>query len=156
MDAVGSLPPDEEGCGIELPNVYYSKVNNDPYQWASTFDQYSFVNFVFGKVVKVQSPAELADFAKAFSLNQNSPNPFNSGTRIGYTVPQAAFLRLTVYNVLGQKVRTLVDGYVERGVYTVFWDGRDDAGVAVPSGVYIYALRCPGGNTIVRKMVLVR
>ena len=71
-------------------------------------------------------------------LAQNRPNPFVAETTIEYTVRKAAPVDLAVYNVLGQRVRTLVSGTVRSGAHAVTWDGTDDAGVAAPAGVYVY------------------
>ncbi len=85
---------------------------------------------------------ELADVPTAFELLQNYPNPFNPTTTIEFRVPDArAEIRLTIYNMLGQTVRTLVDGPRDVGTHRIVWDGRNDAGVPVGTGTYIYQLR---------------
>jgi hypothetical protein len=70
----------------------------------------------------------------------NAPNPFNASTQISYTLPEAGDVSLTIYSILGQPVRTLVRSHHEPGYYQVIWNGRDDAGYAVSSGIYIYRL----------------
>ena len=92
---------------------------------------------------------------KAFVLGQNRPNPFNPTTVIEYTLPEAASVKLEVYNMLGQVVRTLVDGEQQAGRYSVAWDGRDDLGREVATGIYFYRLSA-GKFHAVRRMVLVR
>ncbi|RMI03418.1 MAG: T9SS C-terminal target domain-containing protein, partial [Calditrichaeota bacterium] len=88
--------------------------------------------------------------AQAYRLEQNSPNPFNPSTRIRYTLQKPVFVKLTVYDILGRKVRTLVNGHQQAGSYTVTFDGRDLA-----SGVYLYKLKI--GNVVeTRKMMLIR
>lgn len=79
-----------------------------------------------------------------FRLAQNFPNPFTRATRIAYDVGTPAEVRLTLYNALGQLVRTLVQQQQEAGTYTVTWDGRDDAGRPVSSGFYLYRLEAAG------------
>jgi flagellar hook assembly protein FlgD len=91
----------------------------------------------------------------AFSLGQNVPNPFNPSTQIAYTLPQAGAVRLVVYNLLGQQIRTLVEGDQGAGRYRVEWDGRDDQGRVVSSGVYVYRL-VSAGLVESRRMVLVK
>ncbi|MCK6622862.1 MAG: T9SS type A sorting domain-containing protein [Calditrichaceae bacterium] len=86
-------------------------------------------------------------------LNANYPNPFNSDTRIEYGVPEAMHLRLVVYNLLGQQVRKLTEGYQPAGAQTALWDGRDDNGVPLGSGIYFIRLRA-GDQQIVRKAIL--
>ena len=90
-----------------------------------------------------------------FSVGQNYPNPFNPTTTIPYTLREDTQVRLTVYNVLGQQVTTLVDGFEQAGYKSAVWDGRDAAGVAVPSGTYVYRL-VAGDVVQARTMVLMR
>ena len=75
-----------------------------------------------------------------FVLFQNTPNPFNPETTIKYQIPNLMDVKVKVYNVLGQKVRTLVDSKQATGHYRVRWDGRNDSDVRVASGVYLYVL----------------
>lgn len=91
----------------------------------------------------------------AYSLLPNYPNPFNPSTAISYEMPVAGQLTLTIYNVLGQELRTLVDAYQEAGTYTVMWDSKDNAGHYLNSGVYFYTMKA-GDFTHSRKMVLMR
>ena len=89
-----------------------------------------------------------------FALGQNYPNPFNPSTIIPYQLPAAGHVRLEVFNILGQRLATLVDAEQSAGTYTAQWDGTDAAGRAVGAGVYIYRLSS-GGMTESRRMVLV-
>lgn len=92
---------------------------------------------------------------KAFALGQNFPNPFNPTTTIRYDLPLQSHVRLSVYNMLGQEVRTLVNGTREAGFHQITWDGRNEAGHAVASGIYIYRIRADRFvNT--RKMLLIK
>ncbi len=95
---------------------------------------------------------------KVFSLSQNSPNPFNPSTTISYEIPEssgAAKVVVAVYNIRGQKVITLVDELKEAGQYSVNWNGRNENGRRVSSGVYFYRMSA-GDFTAVRKMVIVK
>lgn len=76
-----------------------------------------------------------------FSLDQNSPNPFNAETSISFTVDQAGHVDLDVYNLLGQHVTTLVSDHYEPGTYRASWDAVDKNGSEVPSGIYFYRLQ---------------
>ncbi len=89
-----------------------------------------------------------------FALGQNYPNPFNPSTIIPYQLPTSAHVRLDVFNLLGQRLATLVDGVRPAGVHTEQWDATDAAGRAVGAGVYIYRLSS-GGVSESRRMVLV-
>ncbi|MCB9089898.1 MAG: Ig-like domain-containing protein [Calditrichae bacterium] len=88
-----------------------------------------------------------------FALMQNYPNPFNPATLIQFQIAQASPVRLDIYNILGQKVRTLVNEPLPAGRYTAVWDGRSDAGSGVSAGIYFYRLQA-GDYAKARKMVL--
>lgn len=92
---------------------------------------------------------------QAIALRQNRPNPFNPETRIELELPQSARAVLHVYDGNGRRVRTLLDRDLPAGVHGVSWDGRDDSGQILASGVYFYELRA---GTIVagRRMVMLR
>ena len=92
---------------------------------------------------------------QTFALQPNYPNPFNPATVIRFQLPQAAAVRLEIYDVLGQQVRTLVQGNREPGFHRVVWDGRDEGGRAAAGGVYFYRLRA-GEFTQVRKLLLLK
>jgi hypothetical protein len=91
----------------------------------------------------------------AYELAQNYPNPFNPETTIRYQLAHSGQVELSIYNTLGQKVRTLVSGYQPAGSYLRTWDGRDDFGRNVPSGIYFSRLTA-GSFRQVRKLVVVR
>jgi len=78
--------------------------------------------------------------ADIFSLHQNYPNPFNSGTEIRYQLPENCYVSLTVYNILGQTVKKLVQGHKEASHHLIHWNGRNRDGNSVPSGVYFSRL----------------
>lgn len=116
-------------------------------------------NTLFGVCVKGELKAGV-DRAEAvrplgFALWQNTPNPFNPSTQIGYALPRAGEVRLVIYNLLGQQIRALVEGDQGAGQYRVEWDGRDDQGRMVSSGVYVYRL-VSAGLVESRRMVLVK
>ena len=90
-----------------------------------------------------------------FVLNTNFPNPFNSGTSITFDAPGVQKVELSVFNVLGQKIRTLFIGTSVPGRNTLRWDGKDDAGRNISTGVYFYQLRTPA-SIITNKMVMIQ
>ncbi len=102
---------------------------------------------------------ETSDLMAQFSLSQNYPNPFNPTTSIQYTVnskqSNPVHTTLTVYNILGQRVRILVDDVKSPGQHRVIWDGKDDKGNSVASGIYFYMLKS-GDFTEVKKMLLIK
>jgi hypothetical protein len=96
-----------------------------------------------------------ANTPKSFRLFQNYPNPFNPETRIRYDLPQAGNVTLSVYNVLGQRVRVLVDEFQDAGRKSVTWDGRDDRGEEAASGIYFYKIKAEDFQ-MTMKMVLLK
>ena len=90
-----------------------------------------------------------------FILQQNYPNPFNPSTNIEYNLPHRSHVMIEILNILGQKVRTLVDGEKPAGVYRVIWDGEDNSGHPASTGVYLYRLRA-GDVVQTKKMLLLK
>jgi flagellar hook assembly protein FlgD len=74
-------------------------------------------------------------------VKQNYPNPFNPITIIKYQLPRTSEVELQIFNILGQKVKTLVKGRVQAGYYEAIWDGRNDLGQQVSTGIYIYRFK---------------
>jgi len=89
------------------------------------------------------------------SLHQNHPNPFNPETSISYTLSKPAQVTLTVYNMIGQPVRTLVNTKMAAGTHEVIWHATNDAGQTVPSGIYFFILR-NGSHTEIQKALLMK
>ena len=93
--------------------------------------------------------------AEKFRLQQNYPNPFNPTTEITYDLPATTQVELTIFNLLGQKIRTIVNEIQAAGSYRLSWNARDENGKQVPSGVYIYLLKT-GEFKQSRRMLLLR
>ena len=122
-------------------------------------------NFSFGTYkIQIRDMADLgqlgidddfAGIAREFALYPNFPNPFNPETRIRFQLAENSDVKLMVYDVLGRKVRTLVSDRMNAGHHVINWDGLNDAGTDVASGMYVYRIKA--GNFIAhRKMLLVR
>jgi len=92
---------------------------------------------------------------EAFSLSQNYPNPFNPVTTITFGIPEESDVVIDIYNLMGQKIRTLVSERRQPGCYTVRWDGKNDAGRSLSTGMYICRMRA-GSFQQIRKMVLLK
>jgi hypothetical protein len=95
------------------------------------------------------------DLENNFVLFQNYPNPFNPTTTISYNVPKASNITLSIYDILGNKVKELVNEFAVPGLYNVSWKGTNNAGAEVSSGVYLYSLKA-GNITITKKMFLIK
>jgi flagellar hook assembly protein FlgD len=104
---------------------------------------------------EVLSPKAL--LPKAFAMSQNYPNPFNPSTTIAYDIPEGdnVQVQLNVYNMRGQLVRTLVNESKSEGSYQIQWDGSDNYGRRVSSGVYFYRIKA-GEFSKTRKMVILK
>ena len=97
----------------------------------------------------------------AFALFPNAPNPFNTSTILRYEIPEPAYVNLSIYTLLGKRIRTLVDGRRKAGSYAVTWDGKDEQGIAAGSGIYLVRMEGlkkddPVRVERIRKMVLIR
>ena len=90
-----------------------------------------------------------------YILNQNYPNPFNPETTINYYLPSSNFIKLNIYNIEGQKVKTLYNGYSDFGYHQINWDGKNDNNSSLPSGVYILTLQYDN-NILNSKMVKIK
>ena len=112
------------------------------------------------KVPSVVSVGENGDqtngtLPTTYSLEQNYPNPFNPATRISYALPEPGFVKLCVYDINGSLVKTLVDKQHQAGRYQVIWDGDNQSGSKVSTGVYFYRLQA-NSFVQVRKMILLK
>jgi hypothetical protein len=107
-----------------------------------------------GKYTAVERDDNLP-LPETFELQQNYPNPFNAGTVIRFDLRRWAQVTLTVFNIMGQQVKELAKGEYSRGEHTVAWDGLDDRGESVGSGLYLYRLRANEFEQV-RKMVMVK
>lgn len=103
----------------------------------------------------VKGIEELAGHPKSFALFQNRPNPFNMGTVVRYDVPVDCYVKITVYDILGRPVKVLHAGVQRSGEYLVRWDGTDENGEPLPSGLYICQLVAKDIRRSI-KMVLLR
>jgi len=139
----------------EITISYYNTHMTEPEALNDTF-------IAFGTYAYTRNPTSVNSShpfsVKAFELSQNYPNPFNPDTDIRYQIPDCRYpshTTLTIYNILGQEVRVLVDEIQEPGLYTVTWDGRDRLGHEVPSGIYFYRIQA-NEFTATKRMVLMK
>jgi len=112
----------------------------------------------YGITTAVEEKADNTTMPEDFSLSQNYPNPFNPETTISYAIPAAASktrVTLRLYNTQGQLIRTLVDGERAAGRYQAVWDGKNEIGAPVSSGVYFYTMQA-GSYKATMKMIAVK
>ncbi len=133
---------------LELP----SSIDPKTYRITTTVDR-------LGSFQLLSGAAGVSPLPKVYRLSQNFPNPFNPSTTIGFDIPEdsgtVVWTELTVYNVRGQRVRTLLNAPKAPGSYFIQWDGRDEEGRMLASGIYLYRLKA-GDFVSNRKMVLVK
>ena len=114
---------------------------------------------VFGGTVTgvrwIEGSTEEESRPTTFSVSQNYPNPFNPVTNFRIALPQASHVKIEIFNILGQKMKTLVDEDMRAGVFVVDWDGKDDRGLEVSSGIYFYRI-VAGEFSDIKKMVLLK
>ena len=129
----------------EIENTLIEIADNQTYDSAFGFNR-----------LALPAPVQLQTRPAVFALANNYPNPFNPATTIKYALPQAADVELTVYNVVGQVVRTLVAEHQSAGRYVVEWDATNDNGHSLSSGMYFYRLQAGGEFHEVKKMLLLK
>lgn len=140
---------DEPATGISVRARFNPKTTGTAY-----FDDFSVEKMVVS-TVGIDERGKMARVPTEYQLSQNYPNPFNPQTTIQFSCPKTSWMRLDIYNILGKRIATLVDGVYQSGTYHVNWEGVDDRGVPVASGVYIYTLMT-NDTRIARKMLLIR
>ena len=124
---------------------YIGDINNDTnpeiliseFKEGNTYGRGSVYVYSYGNINLID---DIPEINKSFNLRQNYPNPFNSKTKIQFYIPQKCNIDLSIYNFLGQKIRTLESGYKNSGYYSSIWNGKDSKGKSVPSGLYFYKL----------------
>ncbi len=140
------IPPAAEGRysyidrGAQVGMKYYYKIQDVDRNGVMT---------LHGPVAAEVALPERVDLA------QNYPNPFNPVTTIGFELPAAAEVELAIYDLQGRLVRTLARGIKGAGVHSLVWDARDEAGMAVPTGIYYYRLRS-GNHLLIKKLLLAK
>jgi hypothetical protein len=151
--------PKGEGVFLNLEFKGEGKVKLEE----TTICQQKGISLVNAKAEQIKfdfSPVELGSPIKPvlpteFNLSQNYPNPFNPTTTISYALPTNSYVKLSIYNILGQKVKTLVDGEEQAGFKNVIWEGKNDRGEEVGSGIYFYRIQT-GSFTKTAKMSLLK
>lgn len=129
---------------VEWDKTYYYKLHEISTTFMDTSKTY------YGPFVVQTGKAP-----SAFQLSQNYPNPFNPSTEIQYAITEPGHVTLTIFNLLGKEVKTLVDEDKPAGIYQVQWDGKDALGKETPSGIYFYRITA-GEKSEIRKMTKIK
>jgi hypothetical protein len=115
----------------------------------------TYVKLIIEQETSVDEEGDQPNAPEKFALFQNRPNPFNPETEISYYLSEGCEVKLTIYNILGRRVKTLSEGYQDAGMKTLVWDGKDDHGGQLSSGIYFYRLQA-GTFSQTRKMNLIK
>lgn len=150
-----------ESSGEQVEFKYYNAELNLIYDISERLDfevdaSLGQVQSPFKFTAQIQLGVEAnGELPTTYDLLQNYPNPFNPQTTIKYSIPKTGNIKLQIFNINGQLVRTLIDNQLAAGFYRLSWDGRDENGVRVPSGVLFYRLLADG-YIAQKKMILLK
>ncbi|MCF7797594.1 MAG: T9SS type A sorting domain-containing protein [Lentisphaeria bacterium] len=140
---------------IDAPTVspvdYFQFSTTGSTVWAAVYDG----GIWSGTVESITATRGETSIPRKFALGQNYPNPLNPETRIDFRVPEESPVTITIYNLLGQEVTRLAKGIYQAGRHQVIWNGRNSAGLMVPSGTYFYRLEA-SEFTQTRRMILLK
>ena len=154
----GKIP---EGLSIAIIDIPDRKVTFNFLEYGLQIIRNSNISYdikiIMGELDYVQQMSDeiLENIPSTFSLSQNYPNPFNPVTKLDYNLPLRSKVNISIYNVLGQEIKTLVNGVKEYGYHSTTWNGQDNVGREMASGVY-FARITSQGFTKTRKMLLVK
>lgn len=162
-DAVIDFQPN--GWGLEQANTYYlndllagegtMSTWEDIQSLALQLEPYQAKLYAITDTLVTLDVPENRELPSDFSFSQNYPNPFNATTNLNFTIPMQNHVSVTVFNVLGEKVRTLADGTMTAGSHYLFWDGRNDTGDDLTSGIYFCRFDTEGYSRTI-KLVLMK
>lgn len=109
----------------------------------------------FNKIIAIEAERNFQDTPEEFKLSGNYPNPFNPSTTIDYFLSRPSHISLIIYNLLGEKIKTLLNGYHNSGSYSAVWDGKNESGLSSGSGIYLYQM-ISGGRSVTKRMILLK
>jgi hypothetical protein len=164
-DANGNWHIDDGSGPAQVDGGYYSYEPqlNDHIDWILGFIDYAYDEYEIeirtdddiGPVTPTSVPAVCEQLPRTFAMSQNYPNPFNPITRFTYTVPRQSPVKIEIFNIMGQRVRVLVDEKVAAGSHVVTWNGQSDARMEAASGIYFCRFQA-GDFCQIRKLVLLK
>jgi hypothetical protein len=149
-----SIPPESQDRSIQMDTLRLSPANSPIFIKTSDFSGVvpELVDFGISDEVREEQKGSLPN---SFALFQNYPNPFNLSTKIEFALVHSGLVSLNIYDVQGRKVKTLVSQELSAGYKSIFWEGKDDLGKEVSSGVYFYTLKV-GDFSETKKLVLLK
>lgn len=159
----GGANPSQNSLPVEFGLGQAEQVDRITIRWPSGLEEWTlapvavdqFLTIEEGSLTPVSVDNDLADIPKEFKLFQNYPNPFNPTTKIRYHLPQVGLVKLIIYNLMGQEVKTLVDEIQQPGIYKIDWDSKNQNGLLVGSGLYLVQMSAEDFTTT-RKILLLK
>tara|TARA_B100001964_G_C13886819_1_gene445423 strand:- start:173 stop:658 length:486 start_codon:yes stop_codon:yes gene_type:complete len=140
--------------GEILTFKYYNSMDDEIVEYAETIEFTA--NMILGNGLNTFGLSDISiEAPESYSLSDAYPNPFNPTTTLSFSIKDGGYMNLSIYDMTGRLVNTLVDGNLESGYHSVIWNGMDSNGYAVSSGMYIYALQSED-KSITKKMVLMK
>ena len=152
----GVLPAAYHDDGPRIEGGAYIRIGGN---WTPLNSTAFNFNFCIQGIAISTSPSGIGDDVVPIStdiLNENYPNPFNPTTTISYNLANDSSVELSIYNLKGQKVKQLVSDQLSAGQYSVDWNGTDNNGKDVSSGIYLYKLKVGNHYTSTKKMILLK
>lgn len=154
LDGNGTFRESLIGMGNDPWDIFATDIDGDEKTDVLSGVQHKIIWFQNGgPTTNINKP--ITNLPDKIGVRQNFPNPFNPLTQIRYSIPTSQNVTITLYNILGQKIKTLLSQKQTAGEHMVIWDARDDSGQPVSSGIYFYQLRA-GDFTETKKMMLMR
>ena len=92
----------------------------------------------------------------SYSLSENYPNPFNPSTTLSYFIPEEGYVVIDIYNINGQRIKTFTSGREASGKHSIQWNGKDEKGLKMESGIYLYTMNIDGRVADTKKMLLLK
>ena len=135
----------------QIPTMHIKKKDGT----TASFPIQEIRKLTFNDVTSADEQGRIGSAVMTFSLFQNYPNPFNPATTIEYRLEKSADVALSIFNVGGQCLRSFAFGRVREGIHQATWDGKDEGGRQVASGVYFYMLRA-NQQVLSNKMILIK
>jgi len=148
-DSTSALENYYETCRTDWPTFFTVVI------WSNYFEQEAPCYFDVGSPKIINATQDSPILPDEFSVRQNYPNPFNPATVIEYSLPKASEVEIQIYNILGQKVRLLEDGHKSAGIHEITWDGNNDQGSPIASGIYLYRIKA-GEFESTKKMIILK
>lgn len=138
-----------------FPQTYHLNVNLKN-GTTTTYEVANIVKIDFSDIMtRLEDAKKFASILKSFKLMQNYPNPFNPYTNIPYEIPKMGKVEVNIYDVNGRLIKNLVNENQQPGSYKIIWNGKNEKGIKVSSGLYIYQVKLER-TTLSQKMVLLK